>query len=243
MLISGPLEKAKLYIESHSRQKEFIGRRKCEKGPCITISRETGTGASIIIDKLVKILEDSKCENLPNWTIFDKNLIEKVIEDHSLPSTLSDLFDEKKHSSIMSFANEVLVNRPSIQSLVHKTTKTILSLAEIGNVIIVGRGGNIVTAGLSNAFHVRLISPLDERIKRVKLVHGFDDKRAAAFIKKEDSARKNYLSSYFNRKIDDLALYHVTLNTHNFGYENTAIALANLIMNKYPKCFKNYKQS
>ena len=239
MLISGPLEKAKLYIESHSQEKDFIGKRRCEKGPCITISRETGAGASIVINRLLEILEENKSENLPKWTIFDKNLITKVIEDHSLPKTLSDLFDEKKHSSIMSFASEVLVNRPSIESLVHKTTKTILSLAEIGNVIIIGRGGNIVTSRLENAYHVRIVSPLDERIKRVKSIYGFNDKQAAAYIKKEDSARGNYLSSYFNRQVDDLGLYHVTMNTHKYGYENTAIALAHLIMNKFPKCFKN----
>ena len=43
--------------------------------------------------------------------------------------------------------------------LVHKTAKTILQLAEMGNVIIIGRGANVVTAHMNNIFHVRLVAP------------------------------------------------------------------------------------
>src|SRR3970282_1092419 len=101
MLISGALEKARLYIETHSKEKESDKRGKFEKGPCITISRETGAGADGISQKLVEIFQNYKKETLPDWTIFDKNLIEKVLEDHHLPKTLTEVFDEKKYSSFL----------------------------------------------------------------------------------------------------------------------------------------------
>ena len=237
MLISGALEKARLYIETHSKEKELDKKEKFEKRPCITISRETGAGAEEITDKLVEILQKYRKENQPDWTIFDKNLIEKVIEDHHLPKTLSEVFDEKKYSSILSFASEVLVGQPSVQTLVHKTTQTILSLAELGNVIIVGRGGNIVTADLSNSFHVRLVAPLEDRINRVKEVYGYDTKQATDFLKKDDQARKNYLSTYFHKQIDDPLLYHLTINTHHFSYDHAAELIADAVMTKFPKRF------
>jgi len=237
MLISGALEKARLYIETHSKEKELNKKEKFEKGPCITISRETGAGAEEITGKLVEILQKYRKENQPDWTIFDKNLIEKVIEDHHLPKTLSEVFDEKKYSSILSFASEVLVGQPSVQTLVHKTTQTILSLAELGNVIIVGRGGNIVTADLSNSFHVRLVAPLEDRINRVKEVYGYDTKQATDFLKKDDQARKNYLSTYFHKQIDDPLLYHLTINTHHFSYDHAAELIADAVMTKFPKRF------
>ncbi|OGU38860.1 MAG: hypothetical protein A2315_03925 [Ignavibacteria bacterium RIFOXYB2_FULL_35_12] len=237
MLISGALEKARLYIETHSKEKELNKKEKFEKGPCITISRETGAGAEEITDKLVEILQKYRKENQPDWTIFDKNLIEKVIEDHHLPKTLSEVFDEKKYSSILSFASEVLVGQPSVQTLVHKTTQTILSLAELGNVIIVGRGGNIVTADLSNSFHVRLVAPLEDRINRVKEVYGYDTKQATDFLKKDDQARKNYLSTYFHKQIDDPLIYHLTINTHHFSYDHAAELIADAVMTKFPKRF------
>jgi len=237
MLISGALEKARLYIETHSKEKESGKWGKFEKGPCITISRETGAGADILSQKLVEILQKYKKENLPDWTIFDKNLIGKVLEDHQLPKTLSEVFDEKKYSSILSFASEVLVGQPSIQTLVHKTTQTILSLAEIGNVIIVGRGGNIVTSNLPTAFHVRLVSTIEDRIKHVKEVYGYDTKQATEFLKKDDQARKNFISTYFHKQIDDPLLYHLTINTHQFTHDKAAELIADAVMTKMPKSF------
>jgi cytidylate kinase len=237
MIISGSLEKARLYIETHSKEKDLEKRGKYEKGPCITISRETGAGGDKVGQKLVEILQNYKKKNLPDWTIFDKNLIEKVLEDHHLPKTLSEGFDEKKYSSILSFASEVLVGQPSVQTLVHKTTQTILSLAEIGNVIIIGRGGNIVTANLPNTFHVRLVSNIEERIKHVSEVYGYDTKQAIEFLKKDDQARKNFISTYFHKQIDDPLIYHITINTHRFSYERSAELITSGLMTMFPKSF------
>jgi cytidylate kinase len=237
MLISGALEKARLYIETHSKEKELDKKGKFEKGPCITISRETGAGADKVSQKLVELFQKYKKESLPDWTIFEKNLIEKVLEDYHLPKTLHEVFDEKKYSSILSFASEVLVGQPSVQTLVYRTTKTILSLAEIGNVIIIGRGGNIVTANLSNAFHIRLVSTLEDRIKHVKEVYGFDTKQAAEFLKKDDHARRNYISTYFHKQIDDPLNYHLIINTHRFHHDPAAEMIADAVMTKFPKSF------
>lgn len=237
MLISGALEKARLYIETHSKDKESGKTRKFEAGPCITISRETGAGADVTSQKLIEILQKYKKDGMPDWTIFDKNLIEKVLEDHHLPKTLSEVFDEKKYSSILSFASEILVGQPSVQTLVHKTTQTILSLAEIGNVIVIGRGGNIVTANLSNAFHLRLISTIEDRIKNVMGAYGYDTKQAAEFLKKDDQARKNFISTYFHKQIDDPLLYHLIINTHRFTHDQAAAMIADAVMTKFPKSF------
>lgn len=237
MLISGALEKARLYIETHSKEKEPDKKGKFEKGPCITISRETGAGADVISQKLIEILQRHKKENLPDWTIFDRNLIERVLEDHHLPKTLSELFDEKKHSSIVSFASELLAGQPAIHTLVHKTTQTILRLAEIGNVIIIGRGGNLVTAHMTNAFHVRLVAPIEDRIKYVQERCGYDYKKAVEFLKEDDQGRKNYIKTYFHRQIDDPLLYHLIINTCRFNFEYAAKIIADSVLRVFPKSF------
>lgn len=242
MLISGALEKARLYIETHSTEKKQDKAGKFEKGPCVTISRETGAGADVISQKLIDILQQHKKKEFPDWTIFDKNLIEKVLEDHHLPKMLSDVFDERKYSSMLSFASELLAGQPSIHTLVHKTTQTILSLAEIGNVVIIGRGANIVTAHLSNSFHVRLVAPLEDRIKYVQQHCSYDLKKATEFLKKDDQSRRNYISTYFHKQIDDPLLYHLVINTHRLSYDNTAELIADAVMTKFPKSF-NLSQS
>lgn len=237
MLISGALEKARLYIETHSKDTEPAKRGKFETGPCITLSRETGAGADVISQKTAEILQRHKKENLPNWTVFDKNLIEKVLEDHNLPKTLSNVIEEKRYSALVSFASELLAGQPSIQSLVHKTTHTILSLAEIGNVIIIGRGGNVVTGKMQNTFHIRLVATIDDRISHIKELYNFNDKEAAEFIKKNDQARKDYLRNYFYKQIDDPLLYNMIINTHRFNYDQAAELIASAVMTKFPSKF------
>lgn len=111
MLVSGAYEKAKLYIETHSREKEELIKKKIivEPGPCITISRQTGAAAGEISELLLDILKSKSKNKKREWAIFDKNLIEKVIEDHNLPDKLSNYLTEEKHSFLNS-----MIDRKSV---------------------------------------------------------------------------------------------------------------------------------
>jgi len=86
MRIPGELEKCRLYIESHAV--ENGKRRRLPPGPCITISRETGTNAEIVSEELIKFFRGKTKKSSPEWAIFDKNLITKVLADHHLPCFL-----------------------------------------------------------------------------------------------------------------------------------------------------------
>ena len=74
---------------------------------------------------------------------------------------------EDKYRHLSSAVNVLLGLHPSQWSLLHKTTETVLQLARMGKIIIVGRGGNIITLKLKNVFHVRLIAPLENRIEYI----------------------------------------------------------------------------
>jgi len=238
MLTKGAYEKAKNYVESHHRFSEEIEKnKKLYLGPCITMSRQTGAGADKVSDSLVKFFESFRKENAPQWTVFDKNLIEKVLEDYNLPHQLAEVMEEKKYSAIISMANELLGGQPGIWDLVHKTTRTILQLAQTGNVIIIGRGGNVITARLKNAFHVRLVASMEDRIKHVQEYYQLEKAKAVEFIKKDDIARKNYLMNYFNKNIDDPLLYHITINTTILPYEEAAQLIAKFVVQRFPEMF------
>ncbi len=236
MVAKGPLEKARLYIESHSIDYNRI-RKKQNPGPCITISRETGAGADIVSEYLSEYLQQLNRKSSTPWTVFDRNLIEKVIEDHNLPQKLSRYFVEDKLSEIKSTVNEILGLHPHAWVLVSKTSNTILQLAQIGNCIIIGRAGNIITCGLKNAFHVRLIAPTEPKVKRIMEKFNLTGKAALEFIKKEDLARKNYLKKYFNKNSEDDSLYNLVINTGLTGYKKTAVIIAKALITTYPDLY------
>jgi cytidylate kinase len=107
---------------------------------------------------------------------------------------------------------------PSSWTLVQHTNATMLRLAAMGNCILVGRGGVVITSKLSNVFHVRLVGSLEKRIEYGKRVYGVDRQAAIEFIKKRDEGRKRYLKDYFDTDIDNPLLYHVVINTDLVPY-------------------------
>ena len=242
MVIKGSLEKARFYIESHTKNSDRI-HKKQKPGPCITISRETGAGADLVSEKLSEFLQQFNYESSTPWTVFDRNLIEKVIEDHHLPQKLSQYLVEDKLSELKSTVNELLGIHPHVWVLVSKTSNTIMQLAQIGNCIIVGRAGNIITSKLKNSFHVRLIAPVEPKIQRIMDKFNKTRKEAIEFIKEEDIARKNYLKKYFNKDVDDLSLYNIVINTGLVGYLKAAKIIGRAVMETYPDMFNVNEES
>jgi cytidylate kinase len=233
MISKSESAKALEYLESHSKG-SLITKK---VGPCITVSRQSGAGSGIIDEKVKDILQEYQNEEYGEWAIFDKNLMEKILEDHQLPERLGKLFREEKKSGMASMMNELLGLQPSKFTLLHKTTQTILQLAQMGNVIIVGRAGAVITANLPNSFRVRLIAPVEDRIKRMMDYYLTGRKEALERIKDEDTSRKEYLKENFHKDIEDPLLYHMIINTHQLSYDEAAQVIANSVMNKFPQMF------
>ncbi len=227
--------KAKHYVETHVHDSETG--RKGTIGPCITISRETGAGSGLIAEKLIQLLSPlSKDQNAP-WAVFDKNLIEKVLEDHHLPKQIAKFLGEEKKSLLTQTMNEVLGVHPPLLKLYHKETETILHLAHVGNCILIGRGANIITASVKNAFHIRLVAPLELRIKNVQEFYGNSKNEAVDFVKKEDAKRNAFMKDHFNKNAADPLLYHMIINTGYFSLDEVAKIIAESVMTKFPKFF------
>ena len=163
-------------------------------------------------------------KNPPNkpWAVFDANLAQQVLEDHKLSPELERFMAENARLPVEAIVEEILGLHPSGWILVQHTTQTILRLAGLGHTILVGRGGNVITARLPSVFHVRLVAPLPTRIRHTSVYYNLSEAEAAKFIREQDLARSRYLRRYFNAEIDDPALYNVTLNTGRFGLSRAA---------------------
>ncbi len=238
MELNGSLAKARKYIESHSKlQEENLTKKTVKPGPCITISRQCGIDTTSICEKLVTVFNNLKSEETAEWAFFDKNLIEKVIKDHDLPERINKFLSEEKISTVNAMLNELLGVHPPILQLVHKTSETILKLAQVGNVIIVGRGANIITSHFKNTFHIRLIAPKNFKVKKVEKKFGVGRKEALEILEKEDKARKEYIETYFRKDINDPLLYDAVLNVAKFDEDLLVKILRDMIVERFPKYF------
>lgn len=231
----GSYEKCKRYIDSHSPIEKSIPPKKVY--PCITISRETGAGASTVCEELIKILDANSKPEDEHWTYFDRTLIEKILEDHNLPGQISKYLQEDKYHHLSSAVNELLGLHPTQWTLLHKTTDTVLQLARMGKAIIVGRGACIITAKLHNTFHVRLIAPVENKIKYIMQHQNLSRAEAEIFMKKEDTNRRNYLASNFSKNADDPRLYHLIINTGLLSHKEAARIIAESVNWKFSNLF------
>jgi cytidylate kinase len=195
----------------------------------VTISRQAGSGAHLVAEELIERLDGQAPAGSTPWTVFDRNLVEKVLEEHDLPGRLARFMPEDRVSEIADTLDELFGLRPSSWTLVRKTAETILHLAELGNVVIIGRGGNIITNRLGNAFHVRLVGSVEKRIERLRDYKHLDQKAASECVRDEDSGRKRYVEKYYAKDIDDPLLYHLVINTDRMSDEETARIIAEVL--------------
>jgi cytidylate kinase len=200
--------------------------------PAITISRMAGAGGRDVAVNLAEFLQVHVPGAAP-WTVFDRNLVAKVLEDHHLQKRIGNFMSEKHKSLFTDMIEEMFGLHPSNWTLVHGTAETILQLAKMGNVIIVGRGGNIVTRGLENVFHVRLVGSFEKRVKHVEDADNLDHDYAVELIKHEDNGRKRYLRENYHKDIDDPLLYHLIINTDRINHEAAAHLIGEAVIHRF----------
>ncbi|MFM8458789.1 MAG: AAA family ATPase [Chthoniobacterales bacterium] len=200
--------------------------------PFVTISRQAGAGAETVARLLAEKLNAQGPKDAQPWTVFDKNLIGKVLEDQNMPQEIARHVHEDKDTTLKALVGELLGMHPSMWTIFHHTSDTIIKLARIGRCIIVGRGGNIITAKLKGGLHVRLVAPESVRLAHLKSHLKMDDKAAEKYLHDEDAGRRRYLKSNFEKDIDDPLLYDAVLNTATLGFDRTADILAGMIAAK-----------
>lgn len=188
----------------------------------ITVSRQAGAGGHAIAELLAQHLQSPGPGGSRPWVVFDRNLVETVLEDHNLPARLARFMPEDRGSEISDTMDELFGLHPPSWLLVRKTSETILHLAEIGHVILIGRGSNVITSRLPHVFHIRLVGSVGTRARRLQELKKLSHKEALRLADREDLARRGYLKQYFDKDIDDPLLYHLVINTDLISFDETA---------------------
>jgi len=195
----------------------------------VTISRQAGCRAHVMAEKLAEYLQVVAPKEDAPWTVLDRDLVENVLEEHSLPKRLAKFMPEDRTPEIEDALDDLLGVHPPSWILVRQTAETILRVAKLGNVILIGRGANITTRRLLHVLHVRLVGSLEERLERVERFEHLSRKAALDFIRRQDRGRKRYLKKYFGQNIDDPLLYHLIINTDIVSCEKAARIIADSV--------------
>jgi hypothetical protein len=195
----------------------------------VAISRQACSRSHEIAETLIDRLKSDRMLGRAPWALFDEDLVSKVLEDHDLPKSVERYMPEDKDHELKGLINEILGVHPSLWELFHYTCDTILKLAKVGNVILIGRGAHIVTRHLPHVLHVRMIAPEAERVNRASRRHKLSPHDARKHVYKKDTARAAYIHQHFNESIEDPMAYHLILNTGRTPVKAAAAMLHNAL--------------
>ena len=106
------------------------------------------------------------------------------------------------------------------------TTSVIKDLARAGNVVIIGRGSNLMLKDSPGVLHVGLAAPMEIRLKTIQEREHLDEKGAAKYVTDLEKARIVYFRKFFKVHPDDPSLYHMVLNMETMGPNDAADIVA-----------------
>lgn len=195
----------------------------------VAISRQYFSRSHAIGEELIKRLKNDRMLGRSPWALFDEDLVEKVLEDHELPKSMARYMPEDKDRELKGLLNEILGVHPSLWDLFHCTCDTILKLARVGNVILMGRGAHIIARDLPHVLHVRMVASEDFRVDNACRELNISYEKALYRIRREDNARAAYVSQHFNESIEDPHAYHMILNTGQLSVETAATLMHNAL--------------
>jgi cytidylate kinase len=98
------------------------------------------------------------------------------------------------------------------RAFIEATTSVIKELAGAGDVVIIGRGSNMILADTPGVVHVGLVAPLDVRVDTMAKREMFTPDEARAYAEELETARVTFYRKFFRINANDPTQYHLMLN-------------------------------
>jgi hypothetical protein len=207
--------------------------RRTLPGPAITVSRQSGTDALAVAERVAELLRAGQPGTAVPWTVFDRQLMERTLEEHNLPKVLAEFIPEDHRSVLRDLMDEMLGIVPPPWEIAPKLAETVLHLAYAGHVILVGRSASLITARVPNVFQVRLVGSLARRAERLRARKPMTEEEALKSLRADDRARARYARANFQADVDDFLLYHLVINTDTMPPEEAAQVIAGAAQRRF----------
>jgi len=165
----------------------------------ITISRQLGSGGAYIGTQVAQRL---------GMQYVDKEIIHRMAAETGLPFERLEETDESDMGPL-SPRRRAPDGRRDAEIL----EAVIKEFARQGNVVLMGRGGTCILQNRAHTLHVRIVAPLEDRIRRLMERSSVSYEVAARAIHESDKNRAAFHRHFFAHDWSDSALYHLILNT------------------------------
>jgi cytidylate kinase len=113
------------------------------------------------------------------------------------------------------------------KAFIEATTSVIRDLARAGDVVIIGRGSNMILADTPGVIHIGLVAPLDVRAYNIMRREHLSREEAKTYGEELEQARVTFYRKFFKVSPYDPALYHMVLNMGMLQQKTAAEIITN----------------
>src|SRR5438034_2302326 len=181
----------------------------------ITIEREYGSGGGVIAGEVAKRL---------GWKLWDQLLTEEIARRLDCDCHAVEEHQERRDpayyrllKAFMRGSFEGSLNAPRLKMVdtdcVREVVQKILpEIADEGNCVSVGRGSAYYLSKRSDAFHVFIYAPFQERVRRLQAA-GKSEKEAMELAEVVDRERADFINKYFDVDWPGRHRFHLMVNS------------------------------
>jgi len=191
----------------------------------ITISREFGCEAYPMAECLKDMMEKKTGQV---WTLMDKGLLEEVAKNHNLSENILRGLGEKSRildEMLATFSQRWKSEKDHFRLL----CKHMFSLAEKGNVILMGRGSAIVTQPLNNCYHFRMFASTAFKVRSIARRLSISEAEAESYVEKKQKQRDAFIRDFLDQDANNMRFYNMIFNNDKNTPERIARVIAEYV--------------
>jgi cytidylate kinase len=195
----------------------------------VTISREYGAGGLGVADATAHALGyELLTDDLPRTVAARLGTSPKEVAERS---TGQRSWPERMLGNLEAGSPEAISTAPHLpdefdESVRREIERTMRERAAAGNVVILGRVGSAVLAGMPGLLRVFLCADRAWRIDRVVETFGRTLAQATADVDQLDASRRKFAKERYKMAWGDARSYDLVLDTSRFGVEGAAGLIA-----------------
>ncbi len=184
--------------------------------PCITVSRDPGSGGTEVARRLAKDL---------NMDLIGSKIIQQVAERADISEKVIASLDEKE-VRVRDFWLDSLFRTRHIwpDEYLRYLTRVIGTIGKQGNTIIIGRGGQFILPP-EETFRLRLIAPREIRIRNVMRDSNADFEAAERYVYRTEADRNAFHCKHFGADWTNPLSYDLIVNTGYMGVGGAVAAV------------------
>ena len=207
-------------------------------GPVITISRQVGCNGLKLARLLSARLNTHKLS--ADWRVLSKEVFSESARELDMhPEKVRRTFEESDKYTFQEILKAFNDKSYKSERKIMKTVKdVILTFAIDGCCIIVGRAGHIIAKDIKNALHLRLVAPMDYRVKNIMHNNQLNHADAIEFIEKVEKERTALRKAISDDNLKE-DLFDLTVNRAMFNDEEIVDIIEYAVNKK--KILQNYK--